>query len=694
MNKFKTRILSLITASVMATGFVGGIPIVGANAQAESSGIYSLNSPVIVQTGTLESSLSFSSGYDAVKTADAFDLSDSDQKAFDQMVEELRDKLTAHESDITVSGVFEDVPDTSLVASAYYAATEHTGNPKQGDYIRKQQDDSDTFIQWQQISDNEYNVSFIYNMNYFTTLEQEKELDKKVGEILQSLDLENDSDYQKVKKIYNYLCSNVTYDYAGLEDDSSLIEHSAYAALVNNTAVCQGYALSLYRLLLTEGIDCRYISGVSRNESHAWNIVKLNEIYYLADSTWDAGRSEDKYVYFLKCSSEFPDHSPSGEFTTAEFIEEYPLADKSYIEPIFEYELLDDGTVAITGFLNKGKPSSLNIPSQIDGKPVTQINEYAFSECAELCEVIIPDSVVSVGKFAFYKCENLKTVDIPEGVTDIGDYAFSDCTSLKNITIPDSVTEIGNFVFANCRSLNKVIISGNTKKIGMSAFSNCVSLESVTIPEGVTYIGANAFFGCISLESVTIPKSVKEIEANAFENNINDDPGRVKLTIYCYKDTAGEMYAIENNFKYEYIHTCNSDLSSVTKEPTCTEDGIKTYFCSICNKAIKTEPIPAAGHKYIDTIVSPTETEQGYTLHKCSVCGDSYKDEFTDPNMLIGDISGDNRITTVDVGIANSFAKGTRKPSDIEFLLADLNGDGKITTADVGLINRIAKGAK
>ena len=693
MSVLKKRFLSLITASVMAFSLAGAIPIVGAGAESVNNGSDPAVGKIMEYTETIKSSISYSSSPADAEAADDLSLSKNDQKVFDQMVSELREKLTLHNSNITVTGVYENAPDTSLVISAYYAATEHTGDPKQGDYIRMQHNDSMTNIRWQKISVNEYKTEFIYEMDYFTTSAQETELDKKVKDILKSLDLENDSDYQKVKKIYNYLCSNVTYDYAGLEDDSSLIEHSAYAALVKNTAVCQGYALALYRLLLTEGIDCRFIPGVSHNENHAWNIVKLDGKYYLADSTWDAGKSEDRYAYFLKCESEFPDHTPNKDYTTAEFKRIYPLSDKSYTEPVFKYELLDDGTVAITGLANKVKPSSLNIPSKIDGKTVTRINDNAFSGCTELLNVIIPDSVVSIGKFAFNKCDNLTTVDIPEGVTDIGDYAFSDCTSIKTITIPDSVTEIGNFVFANCRSLNKIIISGNTKKIGMSAFSDCVSLESVTIPEGVTYIGANAFWGCISLESVTIPKSVKEIEANAFENNINDDPGRVKLTIYCYEDTIGEKYAIENNFKYEYIHTCNSDLSSVTKEPTCTQDGIKTYFCSICKKAIKTEPIPAAGHKYIDTIVSPTETEQGYTLHKCSVCGDSYKDEFTDPTMLIGDISGDNRITTVDVGIANSFAKGTRKPSDTEFLLADLNGDGKITTADVGLINRIAKGA-
>ena len=63
----------------------------------------------------------------------------------------------------------------------------------------------------------------------------------------------------------------------------------------------------------------------------------------------------------------------------------------------------------------------------------------------------------------------------------------------------------------------------------------------------------------------------------------------------------------------------------VTKEATCTEDGIKTYTCSRCS-GTKTESLPKFGHDYIDVVISPTCTEQGYTTHTCSRCGDSYKD--------------------------------------------------------------------
>lgn len=63
----------------------------------------------------------------------------------------------------------------------------------------------------------------------------------------------------------------------------------------------------------------------------------------------------------------------------------------------------------------------------------------------------------------------------------------------------------------------------------------------------------------------------------------------------------------------------------------------------------------------------------------------------TNDSVVLGDVNGDGKVTTADVGLANSFAKGVKEPSEVEFLVADINGDGKVTTSDVGKINSIAK---
>ena len=216
----------------------------------------------------------------------------------------------------------------------------------------------------------------------------------------------------------------------------------------------------------------------------------------------------------------------------------------------FEYDVLDDGTVEITGY--SGSAEKVDIPEKIDGKSVTSIGDEAFIFCRNLTSITIPNSATEIGYGAFEWCENLTSITIPESVTNIGHYAFGHCTSLKNITIPGSVTSIHTWAFVDCTSLTEIkvatknanyvsvngvlynkdktliicypagkkdktynIIDGVTF-IECEAFDYCTNLTSVTIPNSVTNIGGEAFFGCTSLTDITIPHSVTSIGSNPF----------------------------------------------------------------------------------------------------------------------------------------------------------------------------------
>ena len=68
------------------------------------------------------------------------------------------------------------------------------------------------------------------------------------------------------------------------------------------------------------------------------------------------------------------------------------------------------------------------IPSTYNGKPVTGILPYGFSNKDEvnvyLKTVIIPDSIVKIGNNAFEGCDSLEYIFVPSSVTEIGEYAF------------------------------------------------------------------------------------------------------------------------------------------------------------------------------------------------------------------------------------------------------------------------------
>ena len=79
---------------------------------------------------------------------------------------------------------------------------------------------------------------------------------------------------------------------------------------------------------------------------------------------------------------------------------------------------------------------SMEIPSRLDGVPVVEIGEGAFSGRHLLESVVIPDSVEVVGERAFAECDGLEELRLGAGIKKIEEYAFNSCSSLKSVEIP------------------------------------------------------------------------------------------------------------------------------------------------------------------------------------------------------------------------------------------------------------------
>ena len=108
---------------------------------------------------------------------------------------------------------------TDEIRSIMNEAYKNNGDPQMGDHLFMRTSWSEEYTAIKQ-KDGTYNLNITLHMFYNTTTEQEKALKEKADAILTRLDLDGASDYEKVRAIYNYICSNVTYDYDHRGDSS------------------------------------------------------------------------------------------------------------------------------------------------------------------------------------------------------------------------------------------------------------------------------------------------------------------------------------------------------------------------------------------------------------------------------------------------------------------------------------------
>ena len=200
----------------------------------------------------------------------------------------------------------------ALVRRIYDKAIEHTGEGNEGDYLYFHESEFRYGYGYRDDGvSSSVNVNLTFGFSYYTDAVQEAKLTAEINTVLSELKLAGKSDYEKVRAIFDYICKNVEYDYANLNNEAYQLKYSAYAALCNGTSVCQGYANLFYRLANEAGLDARIVSGTSKGQNHAWNIVKVDGKYYNIDATWDAVTKD--YSYFLKGSANFDEHTPGGD---------------------------------------------------------------------------------------------------------------------------------------------------------------------------------------------------------------------------------------------------------------------------------------------------------------------------------------------------------------------------------------------
>lgn len=102
--------------------------------------------------------------------------------------------------------------------------------------------------------------------------------------------------------LHDQLLALCTYDHEAAKKGYSEFPHAytAYAALVEGKAVCEGYSRAMQLLLKSYDIPCTLVIGeaVSNGEQHMWNYVSINGNDYHLDVTWDDSGDMPRHNYF------------------------------------------------------------------------------------------------------------------------------------------------------------------------------------------------------------------------------------------------------------------------------------------------------------------------------------------------------------------------------------------------------------
>ncbi|MBF0473678.1 MAG: hypothetical protein HQK93_08100 [Nitrospirae bacterium] len=157
-------------------------------------------------------------------------------------------------------------------------------------------------------------VVYAYSENYAYAYDQvlEKE-DESLESLAKYLTKDAKSDRAKVWSIYVWVTENIAYDVKGLQS-GNYGDLSPNGVLKKRSAICAGYSGLFQNLAQLAGLLVVRISGYAKGAgykngqrfekpNHDWNAVRIDNKWFLIDTTWGAGTvGNDKF------NKNFEDH--------------------------------------------------------------------------------------------------------------------------------------------------------------------------------------------------------------------------------------------------------------------------------------------------------------------------------------------------------------------------------------------------
>lgn len=464
-----------------------------------------------------------------------------------------------------------------------------TGNPEEGQGLRQVlyargnlENDDHGDISYDEKTKSYKGIFYYSNLYYNISKERYSETITKLNEVMDSLNLDGKSDYEKCKKIREWIGKNVKYDRDDPETSGRTNYHNMTGAILDGYAVCDGFANLYHYMASFAGLLTLFEEGPTKGSGlqHAWNLVQINGTFYYTDCT---SVSLDK---------------------NGEAVDEFLLGQ----DTMFNLRVTPKNNDIENTYSNISKDDWSKEHSVCKGNH----NLVLAGDGAPSCETM---------GYTGYYCKNPGCIyeyrDFNKPAKGHNyDYSNGTVTQKQDCTHP----EITTYLCTRCKDAKEI----ETKP---SLGGHKWQPGEITKAPTCTTAGEQQYTCIICNQTKTEP-----VKATGHDWQINKILSAATCTsngiarYICKTCGYGENHTI-------YATGHKPEIRN-KKEATCSSTGYTgDTYCSVCNKKLRLgETIAKKEHTWVKQDNIPATCEKGeMEVEKCSVCGETKETQISDP---------------------------------------------------------------
>ena len=465
-----------------------------------------------------------------------------------------------------------------------------TGNPEEGLGLRQifvvrgnlMSDDHQKIMYDEKTKS--YKGIFYYSVTYNLSNERYSKTIMKLKEVMESLDLDGKTDYEKCKAIREWIGKNVKYDREFVKDAANCPRKNAHdmtGAILDGYAVCDGYAFLFHYMANAAGLLTLIEEGyqISSGLQHAWNLVRIDGTFYYTDNT---SISLDK------------DGNANGEFLLGQ-------------DTMFNLTVTPKNNDIENTYSNISKDDWSKEHSVCKGNH----NLVMTGEGPATCETMGYTGYYCTNPGCIYRYRDYNKAPLGHNY----DYTNGEIIQSQDCTRP----EITRYRCTRCKDPKDV----ETKpSLGGHKWQAGDIIKEPTC----TTNGEQQYTCTVCNQTKTEP-----VKATGHDYEI-----KVINAATCTSNGIARYICKTCGYAENHTITATGHKPEIRnkKEATCSSTGYTgDTYCSVCNKKLSSgETIAKKEHAWVKQDNIPATCEKGeMEVEKCSVCGETKETQISDP---------------------------------------------------------------